>query len=60
MHCWLAVWCILHVAKVLGKVSFCFPGCFGCEVLASTEETYSAKAAQPLLLTNGNIMCINC
>ena len=60
MHCWLAVWCILHVAKVLGKVSFRFPGCFSCEVLANTEETYTAKAAQPLLLTNGcNIMCRN-
>ena len=29
-------WCILHVAKVLQKISFRFHRCFGCEVLANT------------------------
>ena len=34
MHCWLTVRYILHVVRVLWKVSFCFRRWFGCKVLA--------------------------
>ena len=32
---------IQDFAKVLWKVSFHFPRCFGCEMLTNAEETYT-------------------